>query len=196
MLSIIARILGVLVSCYSFCCFVRILLSWLPGLNLGRAGDFLARVTDPYLDFFEVHTPLRAGGFDFSPIIALALLSVLINIFEAISVVGTISIGYIVATVLRAAWSAVSFFLIFLAVAALIRVIAYAARANSTHPFWMTLDAMLNPVLFKINRLIYRNRIVNYLQGLVTALAVLVIICVAGGVAVDRLCRLLYTLPF
>ncbi len=196
MLSTIARILSVLVSCYSFCCFIRILLTWLPGLNFGRVGRFFEDITDPYLDFFAVHTPLRAGGFDFSPIIALSLLSVLINIFDAISFAGIISIGYILGTVLKVLWSAVSFFFVFLAVADLIRIIAFAAHANSTHPFWMTLDAMLNPVLFKINRIFYRNRIVNYLQGLVTALAVLVIICVAGGVAVDRLSRLLYALPF
>jgi YggT family protein len=195
MISIIARVLSAVVSVYSLLCFLRILVSWVPSFNLGRAGALLCAATDPFLDFFSRYLPLRAGNFDFSPILALASLSVLNNILTALAFAGTISLGYILGMLLSAAWSAVAFLVSFLAVSALVRIIAYAARLNSTHPLWMVLDSMLNPVLFRINRLIYRNRIVNYLQSLVTGFAVFVLLRVAGGELVRLFVRLLDALP-
>lgn len=195
MLSIVARVLSAIVSLYSLLCFLRILISWVPSFNLGRAGEIVCGLTDPFLDFFSRVVPLRAGGFDFSPILALAALSILNNLLTTLAFAGTISVGFILGMVLGAAWSAVSFFVSFLAVSALVRLVAYAARLNSLHPLWMILDSMLNPVLYRINRLIYRNRIVNYLQSLVTGFAVLVLLRFAGGELVRLLVRLLDALP-
>lgn len=195
MISIIARVLSAIVSIYSILCFLRILVSWVPTFDLGRPGELLCAATDPFLDFFSRYIPLHTGDFDFSPILALAALSVLNNILTALAFSGTISLGYILGMLLSAAWSAVAFFISFLAVSALVRIIAYAARLNSMHPLWMVLDSMLNPVLFRINRLIYRNRIVNYLQSLVTGFAVLILLRVAGEEIVRLFVRLLDALP-
>ena len=95
-----------------------------------------------------------------------------------------------------AAWSAVAFLISFFAVCALLRLIAYAARWNSLHPFWMVIDSILNPVLFRINRLIYRGRIVNYLQGLITGFVVLLFLRAGGGALVGLIIRSLERLPF
>jgi YggT family protein len=45
------------------------------------------------------------------------------------------------------------------------RFVAYLARWNSLHPVWRVVDALINPVLYRINRVVYRNRIVNFRQG-------------------------------
>lgn len=195
-LSFLARFLSAIVSIYMMCCAVRIILTWVPGIDTGKAGEVLSKAVDPYLGWFRRFPVLRAGKFDFSPIAAVALLAVLNNILTTLAFVGSITIGLVLGMLVNGAWSAVAFILSFFAICSLFRIIAYAARWNSTHPLWMTVDDMLNPVLYRINRVFYRNRIVNYLQGLITGFAVLVLLRAGGGVLVDRVVRLLARMPF
>lgn len=194
--SILARILGAAVSIYTLLCLLRVFLTWMPGLELGKPAEILRRLVDPYLGFFSRFAFLRAGRFDFSPIAALAFLAVANNMLATLAFAGKVSIGYILGILLRAFWSAFAFILFFLAGAALVRAIAYVARWNSLHPLWRVIDAMLNPVLYRINRFFYRGRIVNYLQGLATGFIVLVLAGTAGGALVNLLVGLLANLPF
>lgn len=181
---------------YMVLCFLRILVTWLPSLDLGRPGEVLARFTDPFLGLFSRIAWLHVGSFDFSPIAALALLTVLNSVFTILAASMAISVGIILGMVLSALWSALAFMLSFFAVCILVRVIVLAAHWNGLHPIWMIMDSMLNPILFRINRIIYRNRIVHYLQSLVTGFAVLVLLRIAGGELVSLLVGLLDKLPF
>lgn len=194
-LSFIARSLGAIVVVYMLACSMRIFLTWLPGLSAGRSGAFLAKVVDPYLGWFRRFRFLVTRRFDFSPIAAVSLLAVLNNVLATLAVTGSISLGIVLGLVLGAAWSAVSFFLTFFAVCALLRIVAYAARWNSLHPLWRTVDEIINPVLYRINRLVYHDRIVNYLQGLVTGFAVFVFLRIVFGAFVSFLVHLLARLP-
>lgn len=195
-LSIIARVLSAAVSVYMVLCFLRILSSWLPSLDLGRAGGVLAAITDPFLGLFSRIRFFRAGAFDFSPIAALAVLTVVNSALQTLAFSGMISVGIVLGLLLAALWSAVGFIISFFAVCVLVRIIVAAAHWNSLHPLWMIIDSMLNPLLFRINRLFYRNRIVHYLQSLVTGFVVLILLRVAGGALVGLLVRLLDGLPF
>jgi YggT family protein len=194
-LSIIMRSASAAVTVYMFFCSIRIFLTWAPGIDTGRAGYILRRITDPYLGFFSRFPILRSGRFDFSPIAALAALAVVNNILSTVAFAGRLTFGLVLGMALSAAWSALAFFLSFLAVCAFVRVVAYMARWNSLHPVWMVVDSILNPVLYRLNHLFYRGRIVNYMQGLVTGLAVLVFFRLAGGALVSALVRLLGRLP-
>lgn len=195
-LSIIARVLGAAVSIYMVLCFLRVLSSWLPGIDLGRAGGLLAAATDPFLGLFSRIPFLRAGGFDFSPIAALAVLTVVNSALQTLAMTGMVTVGILLGLVLSALWSAVGFVISFFAVCILVRIIVAAAHWNSLHPLWMVVDSMLNPLLFRINHLFYRNRIVHYLQSLVTGFIVLILVRVGGGALVGLLVRLLDGLPF
>jgi YggT family protein len=195
-LSSIARILAALVIVYVFLCSARVLMTWIPGLDTGKAGELLARATDPYLRWFRRFKILRSGAFDFSPIAALAVLAVLNDLLTNIVYSGTITVGLVLALVLSAAWSAVGFILSFFAVCAAARMIAYVMRWNSLHPFWVVIDSIINPVLFKINRFIYRSKFVNYIQGLITGFAVLLVLRLGGGLLVSLASRSLERLPF
>jgi len=195
-LSFIARFLSAIVVVYLLACSARILLTWVPQTSTGRAGELLCKAVDPYLGWFRRFRFLVTPRFDFSPIAAVSLLAVLNNVLTTLVYTRSITVGFVLGLVLGAAWSAIAFFLSFFAVCALLRVIAYAARWNSLHPLWRALDEMLNPLLYKINRLIYRDRIVNYLQGLVTGFAVLVSLRAGGGALETLLVRLLGHLPF
>lgn len=177
-------------------CSLRILLTWVPGVDTGRAGELLSRAVDPYLLWFSRFSFLRAGKFDFSPIAALAILAVLNNILMTLAFAGSITVGIVLGLILGAVWSAFAFFLSFFAVCAILRVIAYAAKWNSLNPLWRTVDEMLNPVLYRITRLVYRDRIVNYLQGLVTGFAALILLRVGGDAIVGLATKLLTRLPF
>jgi YggT family protein len=194
-LSIIARALNAVVIIYVFLCAARVLMSWVPNLDSGRGGAILARLTDPYLNFFRRFKILSAGAFDFSPIAALALLAVVNNLLGTLAYAGRISAGLVLGLLLGAAWSAVSFIVSFFAVLAVARLVAYAARWNSLHPLWMVIDSILNPVLFRINRLLYRGKFVNYLQGLITGLVILVLLWLGGGALIGDLVGLLERLP-
>ena len=195
-LSLIARLLSAAVTVYMLLCTIRILMTWVPGLDGGRGGELLRGATDPYLRFFSRFGGFRSGKFDFSPIVALAVLAVANQLFATLAFTGRVTAGIVLGLVVGAAWSALAFILSFVAVCALVRIIAYAARWNSLHPVWMVIDSMLNPLLYRINRLIYRDRIVYYLQGLVTGFVVIVVLRIAGGTFVAFLIRLLERLPF
>jgi YggT family protein len=194
--SLIARILNVAVIIYIFLCAARVLMSWVPSLDGGRGGEILARITDPYLNWFRRFKLLSSGAFDFSPIAALALLAVLNSLLSAIVYTGSLSVGLVLGLLVGAAWSAVAFVISFFLFCAMARMVAYAARWNSLHPLWIVIDSMLNPVLFKINRFVYRGRFVNYLQGLVTGFAVLLLFRVGGGALLGLVIRSLERLPF
>lgn len=194
-LSIIARILSAAVSVYFFLCVVRVILTWVPQMDLGKGGEILSRAVDPYLRYFSRFSALRSRSFDFSPIVALAVLILLGQFFTTLAFTGRISVGIVLGMVLGVAWSAVAFFLTFFAVCALLRIIAYAARWNSLHPLWRVIDSFLNPVLYRINRVIYRNRIVNYLQGLITGFIIVVLAQVAFSRLIGFIVSLLQRLP-
>jgi YggT family protein len=195
-LSTIARALNAVLIVYVFLCAARVLMSWVPGLDGGKGGALLARVTDPYLRWFRRFKIFKSGSFDFSPIAALSVLAVVNELLSTIAFTGSISVGIALGLVVGAAWSAVAFIISFFAVCSLARMIAYAARWNSLHPLWMVVDSMLNPVLYRINRLIYRDRIVNYMQGLITGFAALLIIRMGGGALIALAIRSLGSLPF
>lgn len=195
-LSILTRILGAAVTLYMLACTIRIFLTWVPGTDLGTPGRLLSAAVDPYLRFFARFRILRFGRFDFSPIAALAVLAVLNQVLITLAFAGAITAGGIAALVVDAIWSAFAFVLTFLALAALVRIVAYAAHWNSLHPLWRVIDDMLNPILFRVTRLIWRDRIVNYLQGLATGLVVLLILRIGGEALVGLVMRALRALPF
>jgi YggT family protein len=192
----IARSLNAIVIIYVFLCAARVLMTWLPGLDTGRVGEILARIVDPYLNWFRRFKIFSSGAFDFSPIAALAILAVVNELLTKVAYAGSLSVGLVLGLLVGAAWSAVAFVISFFIVCAIARMIAYAARWNSLHPLWIVIDSILNPVLYKINRLLYRGRIVNYLQGLITGSVILLLFRIGGGALVGLLIRSLERLPF
>ena len=168
--------LSVIVSIYMMIIFVRIILTWFSWLGNSGFLDILARITDPYLNWFRRFSFLRVGFLDLSPIVALGVLSLVNRIFSTLAYYGTITIGIVLAMILQALWGAVSFFLGFLIVVLVLRLIAHFARQNLYNPFWRIVDTISRPVLFRINRILFRNRIVNFGTGIVLSTAGMVIL--------------------
>jgi YggT family protein len=168
----------------------------MPSLIDTKWGRLIARLTDPYLDLFRTITLFRTSAVDFTPIVALTVLSVINNLFMTLSYAVRITFGFILSLLLDAGWSAVSFLLGFFLVIVLIRIIGFIARIATLHPLWQILDSMINPLLFKVNNVIYRGRAVDYLQGLITGFVVVLLVRSLGGWIVRMLTSLLMSLPF
>ncbi len=195
-LTALARIVSAVVSIYMLLCIVRIFFSWVPSLINTKGGRLIARFTDPYLELFRDIPLFRTPNVDFSPIVALAVLSVINNLFMTLSYAVRITFGFILSLLLDAGWSAISFLLGFFLVIVFIRTIGFIARLATLHPLWQILDGIINPLLFRVNKLIYRGRAVNYLQGLITGFVVVLVARGLGGWLVRLLTSLLMSLPF
>ena len=193
-MSGLMRVLSFFVSIYMMIIFVRIILNWFAGMDQGRLPDILAKVTDPYLDWFHRFPALRMGFLDLSPIVALGVLSLVNRVLNILANYGTITIGIILAIVLQAAWGAVSFFLGFLIIVLILRLILHYVTRNS-NSFWRIIDSISQPALFRINRFIFRNRIVNFMTGIIVSIAILVAIYLILSILVAIVSGALVRLP-
>lgn len=70
----ILSIISIVFSIYSFMLIIYILMSWVPAIQSSSFGRLLAKACEPYLGFFRKFIP-PIGMIDFSPIIAILLLS-------------------------------------------------------------------------------------------------------------------------
>jgi YggT family protein len=190
------KVLSFLVNIYMIILTVRIILTWFSGFGTGGLQEALARITDPYLDWFRRFTFLRIGALDLSPIAALGVLSLFNRVFSTLAFYGHITVGVILAITLLTAWSAVSFFLGFLIIILVLRLIAYMLNQNTFSSFWRIIDTISQPVLYRINRFFFRGRIVNYLSGIILSVASLAAAYVVLGFIVSRLAGVLSRLPF
>lgn len=187
--------LSFFVSVYMLLIFIRIVLTWFTGIRHGGFQDILARITDPYLNWFRRFTVLRVGFLDLSPIVALGVLSLVNRIFSTLARYGTITIGIVLAMILQALWAAVSFFLGFLIIVLILRLVAHLAKVNSYSPFWRVVETISQPVLFRINRIFFKNRIVNFGTSVILSIAGLGICYLVLGLLVSFVSRALARLP-
>ena len=171
--------------------FIRFILSWFSGLAAGKPVELLARVTDPYLDWWRRALNLRLGIIDLSPIVALASLSLVQSVFRNLSQSEKITLGTIPAIVLISVWSVISFLLGFCVAILILRLIAYLTNRNIYSPFWRVIDSISQPMLYRINRIIFGRRIVGYLKGIIISVIALAAIWIGGKFAVQYLDGLL-----
>jgi YggT family protein len=176
--------------------FIRIMLTWFSGASFGRAHKLLSDVTDPYLNWFHRFPFLRVANLDLSPVAALALLSVVNNVFLTLGRYGRITLGAILAMLISAVWSAASFILSFFIIVLALRFIAYLANRDVYHGFWRIVDMISQPVLYRINRLMFGKRLVRYVPGIVSALGVLAALRIGLELLVRFGLKLLVQLPF
>jgi len=90
----------------------------------------------------------------------------------------------------------VAFILGFFIVVLVLRLISLSVGHQTVSPIWRVIDAVSRPVLYRVNRLIFRDRLVTYRRGILVSIAALAGVWVAGGIAVHFVSRLLNRLPF
>lgn len=165
---------------FSLLIMVRIFLSWAPSLAYSRPARILAAITDPYLNIFRSMRFLRIGGmFDFSPVAALLVLSLVKNIFLQIVYMGTFSLASLLALTVRAVWSVVSFLLIFFIALSAIRLISLLFFKGGG-AFFSALDNLLAPPVRRLSHIVARKRIVSYRFLLILLIAAMALLFFAG----------------
>ncbi|MBM7644283.1 YggT family protein [Scopulibacillus daqui] len=70
----IVRILSELIYIYSWVLIIYILMSWFPGMRDSSIGQFLARISEPFLAPFRKIIPPIGGMIDISPWLAFIVL--------------------------------------------------------------------------------------------------------------------------
>jgi YggT family protein len=196
-MNLLGRLLGAITSLYMILIFIRIMLTWFsgPAGRFGRTYGLLSGVTDPYLNWFRRFRFLQVANLDLSPIAALAILSVVNNIFLTLARFGSITLGIILSMLCTVLWSAVSFILSFFIIILALRLIAYLANRDVYHGFWRIIDQASQPILFRINRLLFGRRLVRYLTGILSSLALLLILRVGLDLLVRLVQNFLFKLP-
>jgi YggT family protein len=190
-MSVLAGIIGV----YIILIFLRILLTWFPSADFGKPYLFLCSICDPFLAWFRRFKLFKNSSIDFSPIFALAFLSLLQNIFRAWSAWGRISLAAVLVLLLGAVWSILSWVLGFFIVVLVLRMIAYLGNFNIYSPLWRFVDYIAQPVMYRISRIFFPSRIVNYLLRIIISIAALAALFAILRFAVGRGTLLLRLLP-
>jgi YggT family protein len=190
------RFLSFAINIYMFLIFIRIILTWFSWMRDGGVQEFLARITDPYLNWFRRFTFLRIGFLDLSPVAALGVLSLVNRVLTTLAQYGRITLGIIMALILQAVWGAVSFILGFVLIILILRLIAYLFKLDVSGAFWRIIDTISQPILYRINRIIFKDRIANYLTSLIISIASLILISLGLRILIFIVTGMLVRLPF
>ncbi|ORC38310.1 hypothetical protein B4O97_00705 [Marispirochaeta aestuarii] len=192
----VMRFISGALSVYMILIFIRVLMTWFQGASYGRAMEVLRSVTDPYLYWFRRFPFLRAGSMDFSPLAALIVLVIILNITNRLALTGSISLGIVLAIIVGSLWGAVGWVLTFFFILVLIRFITLLFRASMVSPFIQTLDIIIAPILRYFSRVILRGQNVTYQTGLALSGAILLLTRLLGNLVFYQIQGLLASLPF
>lgn len=186
----IASFVAALISLYSLLIWVRIILTWirLPG----QSGEnplthFLSRIVDPYLNWFKGMSTLKRSHLDLTPLIALAVLSVVQSILRLFGSYGKITVGMVFALILSTLWSFLLSPILWFVMALLgVRLYFCYKRGPNTIGYIKMLDSLIGGVLNWVQRLFYKNKAINDRQLVLTSLIFFVVVYL-GSSALIRL---------
>jgi len=195
-MQIVMRVLSGAVSVYMLLLLLRIMLTWFRVTIGDRPSFLLSRLTDPSLGLFRGIGFLRTERVDFSPIAAFLVLGILVNILNTLAAYGTITVGIVLAIVLNALWSSVSWIVTFFLILEIIRLVILLADRGSVSPYVTTLDIILRPFLTWLSGLILRGKPISHRGILIYGIAALLLVSVLGRLLIRLLSNLLLTLPF
>jgi len=188
-------ILNGLLIAYLFLLSLRIALSWFATHGFGRAGELLRAATDPYLGLFARIGFLRRGIFDFSPIAALLVLVVALDLVNGLLFYGRLSLGFFLASVLSSVWSGARFLLLLFLVVGVIRMIPLLFRTTSGAGIWKVVDLIVQPVVAFVMRLLRLGRRAGYTQYLLFTVGMLFVAWLLGEFLVRRIVALFQSFP-
>ena len=166
-----ALFLSRLLALYSFIIWIRIFLTWInPYPQVGSFTYYIAKIVDPYLSLFR-SSRARIGVLDFSPVIAVGILSVIESLLNVFGIYGTVTFGIILSQIILAFWSyGVSIFLWISIIMLIFRTIA----SFSSNPAFYNMQSALsftNPIINFVRRCfgarIVSDRTINIISQIV-----------------------------
>lgn len=180
MAGTILSFLSAAIIIYTIICLISIFMTWIPGAKFTKFGKIISTITDPYLRIFSGRGWLRFGNIDFSPILAIGILSLLSSILGGITSTGRIYFGGILATIISMLWSVCSSILTIFFLLILIRWIVLLVNKGqvSTNSAWYQLDLMLQKFVYKLGNTFFKNNLTYQKALLVSWISILVIMTI------------------
>lgn len=196
-MGIVLSILSGLVVVYTVLCLISIFMTWIPGAKFTKFGKVISAITDPYLNLFSKRGWFRVGNIDFSPILAIGILSILSSIIGGIATSGRIHFGGILAMILGMIWSLISTLLGIFILLILIRWIVLLVNKGqvSTNSAWYQVDLMLQKFVYKIGNTFFRNNL-TYQKALLVSWISLGVIWFIARILFAILINLCNNIPF
>ena len=193
----ILSILSAMIIIYTVLCLISIFMTWIPGAKFTKFGRFISKITDPYLNVFSKRGWFRVGNIDFSPILAIGILSVLSSIIGGIATTGRLHFGSILAMILGMIWNLLSTLLTIFILLILIRWIVLLINKGqvSTNSAWYQVDLMLQKIVYKIGNTFFRKNL-TYQKALLVSWITLGIIWLIARILFGILTNLCYSIPF
>lgn len=196
----VASFLAALISLYSLLIWVRIVLTWirLPGQSAENPlSHYLGKIVDPYLNWFKGISTLRRANIDLTPLIALAVLSVVQSILRLFGSYGKITVGMVFALILSTLWSFLISPILWFVMALLgVRLFFCYKRGPNTMAYIKMIDSLIGGVLNWVQRLLYRGKTVNDRQLVLTSLIFFVVVYLGSSALIRVLVTLFAQLSF
>ncbi len=192
---LILKVLNGVLMVYMLLLSIRIILTWFHGLTYSKAFKYLAMVTEPYLALFYKLRFLRKGIFDFTPIAAILVLVVVLDVINGLIFYGKITLGFVLASILTALWSGVSFILLLFFVIGAVRVLIIVTRRGGDSPFLKVFDIMIQPIVAFVMRVVRLGRKATYTQYLLLTVGFLFVFWLLGRIFINQLVGVLRSLP-
>jgi YggT family protein len=189
------RLLSAALVVYIILISMRLLLSWLSGAASGRPWRLLQQATDPYLKLFRGLHFLRRGPFDFTPVAAIMMLVVALDLVSAILLYGRFTLGILLGAALGALWSGVSFLLLLFLILAVLRLLLLLFSRRLDAPVASLLESMARPAVAFVRGILPFAWLVKETHALIVVITALVILRLLGGWLFHLLRGLLIALP-
>lgn len=191
---LLLKILNALLLGYLLLLSLKIILTWFQGVYLGKAFNLLSDITDPYLSVFYRLKFLRKGIFDFTPIAAILVLVVVLDLINGLLFYGRITLGFFLSALLSALWSGIAFILLLFLIVGIIRVFIMALRRNANNALLKVVDIIIQPAVSLVTRTIKLGKRAGYTQYLLLTVGFLFVTWLLGGIVIRRLVFLLQVL--
>lgn len=180
-------VLYVAINVYTWVCIVRIFLSWIPQYLMTPIGQFLIEICNPYLVFFRKFKFTYIAGLDFSPVLALGILSFLSNVSFSIYALGYFSIIGIVFVLISSLWGVIGFFLNILVFVSLLRFILDFSYRYRSSQFCVVLDTVFYPMRYFIMKTFFKNNILKERFALLIIFVFFLVIRILTEILVSKL---------
>ena len=172
MISSLFNTFGFAVKIYSYLCIVYIFLSW---FGSHSRGGFLYEICDPYLSWFRRFRFTQIGMIDFSPILAIGVLSLFSSVLFQIADMRTFSVLGIALNLVGIVWSFFSFLLNFFIIILIIRLVLDFSENYRQGNFADMLERFLSPVFVRVHKL-SGGRFMSLRKQIIVCLIVLLLL--------------------
>ncbi|MGP1594363.1 MAG: YggT family protein [Treponema sp.] len=176
-----------LISIYSFLCLIRIIISWIPQAAYSSFGQVISSICDPYLNWFRRFRFTQIGIVDFSPILALGVLSIASQLCTSILATGQISLWIVFIGIIELLWSFFSFVTNLLIIFLVLRLLYDIFNFANGSPFWYSLDRFLNPVISQTMQFVPVKTHLQYRAKLIITIIAVVALRMLLGLFVGSL---------